>query len=134
MNIYLDIDGVLLPNEAHAAMGADEFLRAVLNKYPDNTYWLTTHCWRGENRCIEVLEPVLKPETLALLHKIQPTEWGELKTDAIDFSQPFLWLDDDLMVEEAETLKRHDTIDSYVRINLKAEPEQLRLLAKKFFE
>ena len=134
MNIYLDIDGVLLPNEAHAAMGADEFLQAVLDKYPDNTYWLTTHCWRGENRCIEVLEPVLKPETLALLHKIQPTEWGELKTDAIDFSKPFLWFDDDLLPEEAKVLAQHNAANSYVQIDMQTQPEQLIFLAQKFLK
>jgi hypothetical protein len=48
---------------------------------------LTTHCWRGENRCINVLRPALKPETLKLLEKVKPTEWNEFKTDAIDFSQ-----------------------------------------------
>jgi hypothetical protein len=63
------------------------FFRAVLAKYPETTYWLTTHCWRGENRCIDVLRPALKPETLKLLEKVKPTEWGEFKTDAIDFSQ-----------------------------------------------
>lgn len=34
MNIYLDIDGVLLANENQAALRADEFLRPVLVKYP----------------------------------------------------------------------------------------------------
>jgi hypothetical protein len=41
MNIYLDIDGVLLVDVGRAALGADEFLRKVLEKYPDSTYWLT---------------------------------------------------------------------------------------------
>lgn len=35
MNIYLHIDGVLLVNEKQAAY-ADEFLRTVLDKYPDS--------------------------------------------------------------------------------------------------
>ena len=42
MNIYLDIDGVLLANENNAAPYADEFLQHILTKYPDSTYWLTT--------------------------------------------------------------------------------------------
>ena len=42
MNVYLDIDGVLLANEKSAANYADEFLQAVLAAYPDSTYWLTT--------------------------------------------------------------------------------------------
>jgi hypothetical protein len=87
MNIYLDVDGVLLISIGKGANYADSFLQAVLAKYPETTYWLTTHCWRGENRCINVLRPALKPETLKLLEKVKPTEWNEFKTDAIDFSQ-----------------------------------------------
>ncbi len=44
MNIYLDIDGVLLANNLHPANYASEFLEYVLTSYPDSTYWLTTHC------------------------------------------------------------------------------------------
>jgi hypothetical protein len=134
MNIYLDIDGVLLANEMHAAVGADEFLQAILDKHPENAYWLTTHCWRGENRCVELLTPVLQPETVALLQKIKPTEWGELKTDAIDFSQPFLWFDDDLLQEEAKVLEEHKASGNYVPVNLQAYPKQLIDLTDKFFK
>lgn len=44
LTVYLDIDGILLTNEYHAAPFANEFLRKVLSDYPDSTYWLTTHC------------------------------------------------------------------------------------------
>lgn len=67
MNMHLDIDGVLLANEAHAANYADEFLQTVLGKYPDSTYWLTTRNWNGENRAKEVWSPFLRPEILKLL-------------------------------------------------------------------
>ena len=97
MNIYLDIDGVLLVNETHAANYADDFIQAVLEKYPDSTYWLTTHNWKGENRTKAVLAPHLKPETIELLDRIKESEWGELKTDAIDFDQDFLWFDDNIL-------------------------------------
>lgn len=106
MNIYLDIDGVLLVDKATPAKYADEFLQAaVLTKQPDSTYWLTTHVWNGENVIDQSLAPYLKPETQALLSKVKPTEWGEYKTDGIDFSQPFLWFDDDLYDEERTGLE-----------------------------
>ena len=126
MNIYLDIDGVLLANEKQAAAYADEFLRAVLAKYPDSTYWLTTHCWRGENRTLDVLKPVLRPETIELIKRVKPTEWDELKTDAIDFSQPFRWFDDDLLDEEREVLSAHNALASWVDVDLASNPNQLR--------
>lgn len=131
MNIYLDIDGVLLVNEQFASDGADEFLQAILNKYPDSTYWLTTHCWRGQNRAVEILAPVLKPETIKLLHRVKPTEWEELKTDAIDFDKPFLWFDDDLFDEERRVLAEHGALDSLVLIDLHKNPQQLRDLLNK---
>ena len=126
MNIYLDIDGVLLANENHIANHADEFLQTVLEKYPDSTYWLTTHNWNGENRTKEVLTPHLKPETVALLAKIKETEWGELKTDAIDFSQEFLWFDDDLWPEELAVLEENNATHRFVMIDLTKNPLQIK--------
>lgn len=42
MNIYLDIDGVILANDKQPALHAKEFLKYITDNYP--TYWLTTHC------------------------------------------------------------------------------------------
>ena len=130
MNIYLDIDGVLLVNENSAANFADEFLVAVLSKYPNSTFWLTTHCWKGENRAVAVLSPHLKPETVALLSKIKPTEWRDWKTDAIDFSKPFLWFDDDLFPKEKAVLEKNNVLKNYVAIDLYQNPTQLKDLVK----
>lgn len=126
MNIYLDIDGVLLANDKEAAHHADEFLHAVLEKYPDSTYWLTTHNWKGENRAKQILAPHLKPETVALLDKIKPSIWDEMKTEAIDFSKRFLWLDDDLWEDELKTLEKYDATENLILINLSKDPEQLK--------
>lgn len=128
MNIYLDIDGVLLANENNAAQHVDEFLQHILNKYPDSTYWLTTHNWRGENRAIEVLSPVLKPETVELLKRIKPTEWGELKTDAINFEEDFLWFDDDLWPDELKVLEQNNATGRMVMIDLNKDPDILKKL------
>jgi len=124
MNIYLDIDGVLLANNRQAANYVDEFLAYMTSKF--DCYWLTTHCWRGENRAIEVLSPYLKAETIALLGKVKPTDWGEMKTDAIDFSQPFIWFDDDLWPEEQKALEKSNTLKSFKMIDLMKDPNQLK--------
>ena len=130
MNIYLDIDGVLLANEKSAANYADEFLQAVLAAYPDSTYWLTTHNWRGENRTKEVLAPHLRPETVPLLDKIKPSVWNEMKTDGINFSEKFIWLDDDLWEDELKVLERHNATDNFILIDLKKDPNQLKTIAE----
>lgn len=128
MNIYLDIDGVLLANESNAAPYADELLQTVLKEYPNSTYWLTTHNWKGENRAKEVLAPHLKPETVALLDKIKPTVWDELKTDGIDFTEKFLWLDDDLWEDELKVLEEYNATDNFILINLNKDPDQLKTI------
>lgn len=130
MNIYLDIDGVLLIDEHHSAPHADELLQAILKEFPDSTYWLTTHNWRDENRAKEVLAPYLRPETVALLGKIKPTEWNEMKTEGIDFSQRFLWLDDDLWPEELEALEKHKATDQFILIDLAKDPDQLHKIVE----
>jgi len=130
MNIYLDIDGVLLANEAIAANYADEFLQAILEKYPDSTYWLTTHNWQGENRAKDVLAPHLKPETVALLDKVRPSEWNNLKTDAIDFDSDFLWFDDDLWPQELKVLEKHEAAEHFIIVDLNKDPDILQKLTQ----
>lgn len=133
INNYLDIDGVLLANDRSAAAYADEFLQAVLAKYPDSTYWLTTHQWLGHNQAIQILSPFLRPETIKLLPKVKPTNWDSAKTDGIDFSRPFLWFDDDLFPEEKEALKAHDALSSHITVDLYRNPTQLKDLIDKYF-
>lgn len=130
MNIYLDIDGVLLANDKEAARHADKFLQAILDKYPDSTYWLTTHNWRGENRAKEVLSPHLAPETVTLLDKIKPSEWQDLKTDAIDFEHDFLWFDDDLWPDELNVLEKHEAVHNFIMVDLKKDPDLLEKLVQ----
>lgn len=133
MNIYLDIDGVLLADKATPAYYANEFLQAVLTKYPDSTYWLTTHVWNGENIISYSLAPYLNADTQALLNKIQVVEWGDDKTDGIDFTQPFLWFDDDLFDGERKALEAHNALNSQVRIDLVNKPHQLEEVTSQLF-
>ncbi len=128
MNIYLDIDGVLLINEKQAAPFADEFITHVIEKYPNSTYWLTTHNWQGENRAKEVLSPHLKSVTIDLLDKIKPSKWKELKTDAINFEEDFLWFDDDLWPEELKVLEKNNATGRFIMVNLKEDPNLLQKL------
>lgn len=120
----------MLANENNAANYADEFLHAVLTAYPDSTYWLTTHNWRGENRTKEVLAPHLKPETVPLLDKIKPSVWNEMKTDGINFSEKFIWLDDDLWQDELKVLEQHNATDNFILIDLQKNPNQLKDIAE----
>ena len=45
------------------------------------------------------------------------TDWGTLKTDAIDLSQPFIWFDDTLFTAEKLVLEQAGVFDSYYKID-----------------
>jgi len=48
---------------------------------------------------------------VGLLVKVKPSEWHDLKTDAIDFESDFLWFDDDLWPQELKVLEKHEAIE-----------------------
>lgn len=125
VNIYLDISGVLIDSRGKAAAYADDFIRTVVTRWPDSTYWLTSYCWRGEDKTAQVLKPALLRKTWPYLTKIKPGKWEHLKTDAIDFKKPFLWFDDNLSPEEQEILKHYDALECHRLIDLGRDPIQL---------
>jgi hypothetical protein len=133
MNIYLDIDGVLLANDKEKALYVKEFLAYVLAHFPDTTYWLTTHCMRGDpDEPIRNVGHLFDTETVSLMRKIKPTAWNIAKTEAIDFSKPFLWFDDDLYPEEHHALEAKGALLGHVMVDLSKDPAQLRALIQNF--
>ena len=75
---------------------------------------------------------MLPPETLKLLAAIKPTDWSITKTEAIDFTKPFLWFDDDLFPEEREALLAHNALDSWIEVDLAKNENQLKGLVENF--
>lgn len=130
MNVYLEINGVLLSSETRVANYADEFLQAILEKYPNSTYWLTLHNWNGENRTKEVLTPHLTPETVKLLDKIKPTKWNDVKTEAINFDEDFLWFDSHLWPDELKALEEHEAAEQFILVKLGEDPDMLKKLTE----
>lgn len=131
-NIYLDIDGVLLANDLNPANHAPEFLKYVIEKFPDSTYWLTTHCQGDSIVPIQHIGHLFDTETVKLMKKIKPTSWDLAKTRAIDFSKPFLWFDDDLFYKEKQSLIEHDLLDNWIEVDLSKNPDQLRNFINSF--
>lgn len=134
MNIYLDIDGVLLANEHYPANYASEFIEYCLTNYPDSTYWLTTHCQGDASRPIRDIGDLFDDETVELMKKIKPTIWldSSAKTDAIDFSKPFLWFDDDLFIKEREALVAHGVLENWIEVDLRKDPDALGKFIQSF--
>ena len=131
-NIYLDIDGVLLTNESNRAPYASEFLSYVLEHYPDTTYWLTTHCQGDATTPIEHVGHLFDAERIELMKKIKPTTWDVAKTDAIDFSRPFLWFDDDCFDFERKILLQHGVLDNWIKVDLRKDINQLQKFINSF--
>ena len=129
MNLYFDIDGVLIQKDGKPANGLLEFLEYTTANF--NCYWLTTHCAGGGNRVDEHLENYLSDELLLLTKKIQPNDWNNLKTDGIDFSQPFLWLDDWLPLAEKRVLEQNNCLENCLKIDLRENPNQLQSVLKQ---
>jgi hypothetical protein len=129
MNIYLDIDGTLihedLPHAGKPAAGLAEFIVALR---PYDVYWLTTHCMHGDPRHARALVKSVLPEELhADIDRIKPTTWEIEKTDAIDFSKEFIWLDDTIFDAERNVLEQKAVKDRQwlIEVHLDENPDRL---------
>ena len=78
MNLYLDIDGVLLDyNTETYAKGAIELIEYVTSEF--DCYWLTAHCKGDSMPAIEYLSGYFPPDVIEKLRKVKPTYWEDLK-------------------------------------------------------
>ena len=108
MDIYLDIDGVLL-GTASPLEDTVKLTDHIISRYTGHIYWLSTHCRHRKNRCAEWLRVNNFPEDLVrrLDAAVKPLYWETFKTEAIDFSQSFVWLDDGPLLSEMRHLEEH---------------------------
>jgi len=128
MNIYLDVDGVLLNHDGTLANHADEFLAAMVRSgHP--VHWLTTRCRDGDSSAVvAVLGRLVQRSTVELLTSIRPTSWETSKLEVIDLRSPFLWFDDQPLQFEIEELQECGLLDRWVKVDLLSEPDQLGTL------
>ena len=130
MNIYLDIDGVILANDKQSAKYAKEFLKFLTDNY--NVYWLTTHCKGDATYTLNLIKRFFDLETFGFLKKIKPTNWNISKTEAIDFNAPFLWFDDFIFDFEKEDLIKHDALKNWMEVDLSKNVNQLKDIVEGF--
>lgn len=128
MDIYLDIDGVLLANDQKVANYSQEFIKHMVNNH--HVYWLTTHCRGNSLSTIDFLKEFFDSNIMKYVEKIKETYWEIDKTEAINFSKPFLWFDDDLFDEEREVLIKNNCLKSWIEINLTKDENQLKKYLK----
>jgi hypothetical protein len=100
MNVYIDVDRVLLKRDGLLANKCQEFLEFFVTHH--TVYWFTVHCRNGENNVIEHImrKNEVSEKMRDLLQKVQPTTWHDIRTEAIDFSQDFVLFTDVVTFEE----------------------------------
>ncbi|HHT9139093.1 MAG TPA: hypothetical protein ACFYEK_17860 [Candidatus Wunengus sp. YC60] len=123
MNIYLDIDGVILANDLQPAKHAKEFIKYITDNH--TVYWLTTHCHGDADYTVNFINRLFDVETISMLKKIKPTDWKTFKTEAINFSSTFIWIEDDLFDVEKEYLRKHNVFDRWIEVDLSKNLNQL---------
>jgi hypothetical protein len=120
--LYLDIDGVLLTKRNTKAVpyGA-EFIDFVTERF--DCYWLTTHCKSNAETATRYLARFYGPESIAKLRRVKATDWQTLKTEGIDFSSGFYWLDDAPFESESAHLERNGALEQLIIVDLGRENE-----------
>jgi hypothetical protein len=127
VNLYIDIDGVLLgkadPTSSHLALAnhAHRFLTFALNRF--DCYWLTTHCKGSSEPLLDHLRPFVPDEMLPLLRRIKPTTFDVMKTEALQGD--FFWIGDSPMASELEWLRRRGRLDRWIAVDTRKRPDDL---------
>jgi len=119
MNIYLDIDGVLLDTKEYKQMPyLKEFLMTVFNISNGEVYWLSTHTKHGESDvALYHLEEALDKDIFEMIKKIKNTKWYDLKTQGIDLKNDFLWFDDVIFQAENNVLENVGKEHCLIKVN-----------------
>ena len=128
MNIYLDIEGVLLRGK-EITPHLEEFLKYITDNH--TVYWLTTHCKGDSKYTIDYLKRYLDNNLIKYLEKIKETNWNINKIEAIDFSKEFRWLDDYVSLTEQEILKEKGVFNNWLKINLNVNINILKDIINK---
>ena len=130
MNLFIDIDGVLLgkspiTQQPILASHATKFLEFCLSNF--DCYWLTTHCKEGINDgVINYLTPYADPKFLSLALQVIPTSFTTFKTEAL-FGD-FLWIDDQPTAYEILYLDEKNLLNRWIQVNTRKNIDELALI------
>lgn len=110
-DLYIDVDGVIVDLQfpecepyPQLVPDAIDFLKWAILSF-ENVYYLT--CWPHQ---------AIK-ERFPSLPQLQYCEWRNNKTENIDYTRSFYWLEDGITSEERKILESKGGIDNYVFID-----------------
>jgi len=119
VQLYLDIDGVILGKNEQGEItpipDIEDFLRYTKAHF--DSYWLSTHSRYKKEDVFDYLQPYFPPRALSLLEHIRPAFWRTLKTEAIDFAHPFIWIDDHPLLYEIEILRKKGCFRNWLHVD-----------------
>ena len=125
--------GVGVVIERMLRLAADHDAVALVKLHPHHAvdhfdvYWLTTHCMDGTTEhAVEYLNRASPEDLRQWLEQFKPVKWSLKKTEAIDFTKPFLWFDDDCFTGEKIDLQQHNALNSWIEIDLRKTPDQMK--------
>lgn len=121
--VFLDIDGTLLyepeGDEYPETLDGQLVGRGILpllefvNAHCQ-PYWLSYRARLGQR---DILERRILPYLPAVADKIELAFWDEFKHEGLPLDTSFVWFDDDLEVEDAEWLIKHNVSDNHFRVD-----------------
>lgn len=138
MRLYLDVDGTLLRRGGHARLRGElapaPYLRAFLEFATSrfDCVWVSSRARGGgdaELRAVfrHAIGPGDEADAVdALLRRVIPGCWQDFKAQAMDFSTPFLWLDDAPEEESLDMLAAHGRSASWIAVAIDQCPGDLR--------
>jgi hypothetical protein len=133
--IYLDVDGVLLRRSRVSRSGfelspyAEEFLAHLVASH--NVFWLTTRCRAGMpndvarafRHAMQVAS--LPPKLAKLINAVEPAEWNSCKTEGIDLTANFFWIDDKPTPRALAVLAQHGCEHRWIEARVDHDPVDL---------
>src|SRR5215211_4962397 len=132
--LYLDIDGVLL-RRRHSGVfdGFDlaphcvEFLDWSTSRF--RCRWLSMRCrpgfLDGSRRAFRSAGAPLDDPRWAVLDQIEPATWSVNKTEAIDPTSDFWWVEDDPSEHDRGWLRVHHHEDRLIEVSSDRDPDAL---------
>ena len=119
MTLYLDVDGVIVGRRSDGETTLIPQIERIMHYSKKNfrCFWLTTH---GRYRTDDVLSYLFsfsREINLSVFAHIESAPWNTLKTEAIDFTKPFIWVDDNPLQAEIQILERKKCLESWLHID-----------------
>ena len=126
--IYIDIDGVLLDYKTGKPAEHAEELIMFLTSGRYDCYWLTTHCKGDAQAALDYLSEHFSEKVMRRLRRVHPTQWTDLKTEAIDLLSDFVWLEDYPFQAEISQLYKYQKAESLYKVDLQRKDDLLNAI------